>query len=256
MEYLLSEKGKNLYLMDEFKYRHQRTLNNSIQRWSCTNKNCNSYLKLSEAHEIIESTPNSHNHPPDSAISINRQKINNFLTRKAIEDISARPAKLIRQELKDSDTESFTIKDTTLLRKNICRARLSKFPKLPKTFSEFHSALKQFEISTNRGEKFLSVNGSETNIVMFSTESNLRILAKQKNIFMDGTFYSCPKPFTQLFTIHGVQNNIYIPLAFFLLPDKSESTYSGCFSFLIDRVDSFEMCLCPANVFVDFEQAI
>lgn len=37
-----------------------------------------------------------------------------------------------------------------------------------------------------------------------------------KTIFVDGTFEYCQKYFTQLFTIHGFENNSYIPFVFCL----------------------------------------
>jgi hypothetical protein len=44
---------------------------------------------------------------------------------------------------------------------------------------------------------------------------------------MDGTFNYCDKNFTQLYTVHGLKNNIYISLMFSFLPDKTLKTYIG-----------------------------
>jgi len=73
---------------------------------------------------------------------------------------------------------------------------------------------------TNRSENFLLVNNKESNILLFSCKSNLMFLSNVDTIFVDGTFKSCPSLFTQIFTVHGLQNGKYIPLLFCLLPDK------------------------------------
>ncbi|KAF0772831.1 MULE domain-containing protein [Aphis craccivora] len=41
---------------------------------------------------------------------------------------------------------------------------------------------------------------------------------------MDGTFSNCPKYFTHMFTIHGLINGYYIPLAICLLSDKFQNS--------------------------------
>jgi len=74
------------------------------------------------------------------------------------------------------------------------------------------------EIKTNIGEQFLFVNDKENSIVGFSTEQNIKALCDVNKIYVDGTFKSCPKNFTQLFTIHGLKNDVYLPLVFFYCP--------------------------------------
>jgi len=48
-----------------------------------------------------------------------------------------------------------------------------------------------------------------------------------------------PKQFPQFFTIHGLKDsNSYIPLVFFLLPDKTKNTYGNAFTFLRTECDN------------------
>jgi hypothetical protein len=72
-------------------------------------------------------------------------------------------------------------------------------------------------------ELFLLVNDSETNVVMFSCKTNLQFLSTIDVFYVDGTFKSAPKIFHQLFTIHGLSNGHFVPLAFFLLANKHQS---------------------------------
>lgn len=74
---------------------------------------------------------------------------------------------------------------------------------------------------------------------------------------MDGTFSSCTKYFYQLFTIHGLENGHYIPLAYCLLPNKAADTYTKLFVLLKTKIlDVFNEVFEPMEAFVDFEMAI
>lgn len=75
-------------------------------------------------------------------------------------------------------------------------------------------------------------------------------------IYIDGSFKSCPIQFTQLFTIHGMKNNNYIPLVFCLLLDKAPTTYKASFQLIILEYQKRNLCFDPTTVFADFEKAI
>ena len=77
---------------------------------------------------------------------------------------------------------TLTVDDVDLIRKNLNYARRSVFPKLPKTIDD----QKQL---TN----FLLVNNKSDNTVLVSTISKLIFLYSLSTIFVDGTFYTCPK---------------------------------------------------------------
>lgn len=53
----------------------------------------------------------------------------------------------------------------------------------------------------------------------------MTFLKKLDFVYMDGTFNYCEKYYTQLYTIHGIKNGIYIPLMFCLLPNKEKNIY-------------------------------
>ncbi len=131
-------------------------------------------------------------------------------------------------------------------------------PALPKSLPDVHKALEEISQSliTNRGENILLVNDAETNIVCFATKSNLEYLSKQNKIFVDGTFKCCTKYFTQLFTVHVIQNGYYIPLIFSLLANKQSSTYEKLFLILKKECEQISTCFKPNEIVADFETAI
>ena len=248
---ILSEKNKTLFNIDGYKFRYHKTLKNDVQRWSCCKKTCKSYIKLNNENEIIERA-NDHNHIKDSVEVFNRQQLSNNLKRKAVEELYDKPSKLIHGAL-SKDIPTLTTYDLTLIRNNIHHARSSTIPKLPDNLPDLHNVLLNENIQTNRDENFLLVNDNENNIIIFSTITNLNFLSEVDTIFVDGTFKSCPKLFTQFFTVHGLKNNNYIPLVFFLLPNKNIDTYIKAFSHLKSEFLKNNINFSPKITFIDFE---
>jgi len=229
-------------------------LENEVQRWKCTNKNCKSFYKI-DALENMICEPTSHNHDSNELAHLKRQQLSNGLKRKAITDISMKPSKLICTELSGGCITS-TASDINLVRKNMYNARRTILPKLPTNSEEVHNMLQQNQIFTAENETFVMVNDKQTNIILFSCEKNLRFLSNLKTIYIDGTFQYCPKYFLQMFTIHGLMNDYYIPLAFFLLPNKENKTYERAFTYLNESCSKYNVTFAPDTVFVDFEIAI
>jgi len=177
--------------------------------------------------------------------------------RKAVDDINEKPSKIIHSHL-TQDVDTLTTYDLTLIRKNIPHARSSIMPKLPVDLNELHTSLDNMShlLITNRNENFLLVNDNTSNILLFATETNLKFLSKVDTIFVDGTFKSCPKIFTQMFTVHGLQNGNYLPLLLFILPNKETKTYEKALMHIISECSKLKITFSPKTVFADFEKAI
>lgn len=176
---------------------------------------CKSFFKLNENSEIIFSVLN-HDHEKDDVNILTPQKVSNKLKLKALEDPFEKLCKILHRELREGDISSLTTTDTMQIRKKIHYARSSMIPKFPTNLDELHLALTNLgEIKTNRDELFLLINNSEKNIIAFSTQTNLKYLTECTILCIDGTFKSCPKPFYQLFIIHGAKNSNYTLLVFF-----------------------------------------
>jgi len=255
MEFSISEKNKKIVIIEGFKFRFQKLLRNDVQRWCCCLKSCKCFFKCENNFNIIEQST-EHNHPKPEQKLLNRQNISNSLKRKAIDDISSKPSKLLQVELKKNDVETIITSDVALIKRNIRYARTSVHPKLPKSLSELHDSLCMYEIKTNKLENFLLVNDKPNGIVGFSTISNLEVLCKVQHIYIDGTFKSCPKFFMQVFTIHGLHNDNYVPLIYFLLQNKHTETYVQIFKHVLHHCDTNDFLFSPTYVHIDFESAI
>lgn len=138
----------------------------------------------------------------------------------------------------------------------MAHARRTIVPNLPEDQLDVHDFLSSIKIETNQKENFVLVNDKANNIIMFSTIKNLTLLKSLTTIFVDGTFYSCPKQFGQVFTIFGLHKNLYIPLASFLLIGKQINSYATAFYYLISECKKINLDFDPKSVFVDFELAI
>jgi hypothetical protein len=109
-------------------------------------------------------------------------------------------------------------------------------------------------LQTNENETFLFHNDADNNIVCFSTDTNIKKLTECSKVTADGTFYSCP--FLHVFGIHGLANNVFIPLMFFLLPNKLLTSYERALSFLLEKINSLNLNFAPDSIRIDFDPAI
>ncbi|XP_008181876.1 uncharacterized protein LOC103309079 [Acyrthosiphon pisum] len=253
----ISEKNKEIKIIDKFKYRFHKMLANDVERWSCTNKKCKCYFKRSGSLLLVnESKLTDHRHEPDSSELLKRQSIRNNLKRKATEDITLRPATLIHSQINRDGIDDLTTDDISCIRRGIYMARRKILPTLPKNIKQVHETIELLNIKTIQGEPFVLINDRINNIIMFSCTSNLQSLNLVKEISVDGTFRCSTKYYLQLFTIHGMLNDYYIPLAFFLLNSKECNAYENAFRGLINECSKIDLNFNPEVIHVDFESSI
>lgn len=254
---IFSEKGNYLRIIESYKYRFHKRLRDGVQRWTCVKNSCKCYVKFRPDNSVLEAHTTGHNHVPDSESDLLRQKLSNAVKRKAVENMSEKPSKLVRREMVAEKYTGMSAGDLAKIRKNIYEARASVRPPLPKTLDELHGALHDYDhMITNESENFLLVNDPTTNIVIFSTKRNLEFLSSCSTIFLDGTFQSVPKLFEQLFTIHGFKYSTYVPLVFCLLPSKTIDTYEVAFRHIVNETIDLGLHFEPMELFADYEEAI
>uniref|UniRef100_A0A8D8VV18 FLYWCH-type domain-containing protein n=1 Tax=Cacopsylla melanoneura TaxID=428564 RepID=A0A8D8VV18_9HEMI len=58
---MMSEKGKDLIVVNNFKFRFHKSLAHGIKRWSCVEKKCKSFIKTDEFDCVLE-FPKEHDH--------------------------------------------------------------------------------------------------------------------------------------------------------------------------------------------------
>ena len=110
--------------------------------------------------------------------------------------------------------------------------------------------------SLNGQQFLLAQDGDHDKIVIFATAENLRVLAASDELYVDGTFHTCPQLFYQIFSIHAIRFRRQFPLAFCLLPNKAQETYQDVFEVLKEKCADLDLQLGPTTVMSDFELAI
>ncbi|XP_076031967.1 uncharacterized protein LOC143019873 [Oratosquilla oratoria] len=104
------------------------------------------------------------------------------------------------------------------------------------------------------GERFLQYDLGENDencMVIFMTATGIEDLKRFQNWAIDGTFKVAPKIYHQLFIIHVQKDNLSIPRALVLLPNKTKSAYRACYEEIKELLNNNQ----PQIIMIDFERA-
>lgn len=230
-EIVFSERKNKLILYNNFKFYNKAYVKYlDCNKWQCVNKKCTAKLYVDRDMKIIVKDNSIHNHEAEPESVINKKSFSNQLKRKSENELE-RPSKIINKGIQNFPDQSklFTITDVCNIYQCLYRSRRSSYPAYPKNLPGVIEIMKNRKIITIENEDFLLEVDSVNNILFFSTTSNLQCLCSSDKIFVYGTFYSCPKYFYQLFTVHVFKNGHYVPLSYLLLSDKSTNTYASAF---------------------------
>lgn len=253
-----SSRGGDTLIFENHSFSKDSELKSGEIYWRCIKRNlkCSAKMYTIGCDLTVTRSDAVHNHEADKR-SIERKLVTNMAKRKAEEDISEKPSKIIGNVLSSNLPEELTISDVNTIARNIynCRRKVLPAP-LPKNIDEVHQIVEEYLPKTSKGESFLFINSPAHSIIVFSCDTNIRLLSKMDTLYMDGTFSYCTKYFYQFLTIHGIQNGHYIPLLYCLLPNKTTSTYANLFSSIKSKLSQMGMSLEPFQVFIDFEKAI
>ena len=135
------------------------------------------------------------------------------------------------------------------------RERRKTTPQLPTSRSNIQLPERCTKLAD--GRDFLQADdGLEDKILLFATDNAIERLCSSREVFVDGTLYTCPRLFCQLFTLQVEAYGKVLPMAFAFLPDKSQNVYQRLFGILKNRAQALGQEFSPAAVRSDFEQAI
>ena len=242
MESSTTNRGKPGLLYEGFRYRKQKDTKET-RLWRCVKKACNARCKSDLDETVILGGQFEHNHAEEDDRTLERQVLRQTCKKKATEEPCEKPYKLIISEVEKNQNSELLPQGVRALRQAVYGEWRKTQPKLPKSRSETLEILNTYELSSNSGEAMIQVVDGESEIVMFSTETNLKLLGQDVHLFGDETFQFCPKFFYQLYTIHTYKNGQYIPCVYFLLPSKTKQCYQSMFRHLIDACAKFDVTL-------------
>lgn len=256
MEKITTNKGKPCLLVEGFKYRIDKE-NKTTHLWRCIKRSCIARCKTDIDDLMILDGKMEHNHEADDDRKTERHKLRQECKRKAEEQPTERPKKIIIAETGKIGNHELIPEDVSAVRQAVYRVRRKSRPKLPKSRAETHESLADYSLDSTNGENMLLVNDATTGIIMYSSRSNLEFISEDNvEVFGDGTFKYCPRFFYQLYTLHGYKNGRYVPCIFFLLPSKTKLCYKEMFQHSLDVCRSFGINLNMSVIHLDFEEAV
>jgi hypothetical protein len=115
--------------------------------------------------------------------------------------------------------------------------------------------LQTYETAPGSVERFLladSGEGDDERILIFGREASGVWIHLVRRVFVDGTFSLAPKLFSQLFLVLGERPGCVLPLAYALLPDKTERSYTR----MISLLKGVWPTLNPAAISMDYERGL
>ncbi|XP_053202906.1 uncharacterized protein LOC128387687 [Panonychus citri] len=257
-ELIESNKGHNLIVQYDYVYRKKSSYG-TTSYWTCETKLCKVRGKLHDGKFTINS---DHIHEPDKAKVIQRHQ-HNIIKEKVIENptetglnIYTSSTQSLRDKLNTSDDQiASAIKPFISVQPTISRSKLSMVPKLPASREEINLP-NDMKVLPN-GQNFLIADeGEGDRILVFGSFKSFQRLAEADNIYMDGTFKSCPKLFYQIYTIHVMINKLMVPVIYCLLPDKRNRTYERLFEIIENYANYHGIIFKPKTFSIDFEIAV
>uniref|UniRef100_A0A0N5C1C7 MULE domain-containing protein n=1 Tax=Strongyloides papillosus TaxID=174720 RepID=A0A0N5C1C7_STREA len=140
-------------------------------------------------------------------------------------------------------------------------------PKVDKTTFEFPQELKFVDpiVDGKSHEPFHIYGRTNSHIIVFGSDTLLKIYAKSEVRMGDGTFWITPKGFRQVYTIivvineekRGEKRRKYIPVVFAIMKKKSKELYELLFKIIRKRLQKLELEDIPPVVFLtDKEEAV
>nr|CAI5840604.1 unnamed protein product [Callosobruchus analis] len=147
-----SSRGCDLLVVEKFQFCKQDVLKSGEVRWRCIKKNLRCLAKLYTvgAEYTVTRSELIHNHESDET-TLERKIVTTSCKRKAEEDISEKPSKIIKSVLSNDLPENLSSTDVSLIRRNLYNSRRKLLPALPKDIHD--EVFVDFEIAIHNALK-------------------------------------------------------------------------------------------------------
>lgn len=229
--------------------------------WRCIKTGCSASVSISNDDVVLRENEN-HNHLIDSN-DIRLLELRHTLkkdaqnTSESIDKIvESRYSQMITtQNITDSIVKFPTIKT---LKNTVGKQRRQIRPPIPRAINDLPTPLPLLYTLTKRNSNFLLFDGllGENRGLIFASQDDIKYLAFRKFWYADGTFYTTPSIFYQIYSIHTFDEGLSTPCVYALLPDKSELTYYHLFSILMKKIMELSNSIKLECITIDFELAV
>jgi hypothetical protein len=260
ISYINSTHGKRQLLFDGGRFCVKQKNLNSIL-WRCIRTNCSASITISDNDSILRMNE-IHNHlvePNEIKLLELRYKLKKEAqtTSTPIDKIveSAYSDMIVEGKITDSVLKFPTIKT---LKNTVNKQRRKIRPSIPDRIENIPCPLPSLYSLTKQNSNFLLYDGhiGQQRGLIFASPDDIRYLGSQKFWYADGTFYTSPSIFYQIYSIHAFDEGISTPCVFALLADKKEPTYQDLFTVLIKKIKETCEFIQLQSITIDYELAV
>jgi FLYWCH zinc finger domain/MULE transposase domain len=260
LSYVDSTHGKQQLLFNGARFCVKQTNKNSIL-WRCVKSTCSASVTISNEGKMLR-TNEMHNHlfePNETKFLELRHKLKKEAqtTSIPIDRIveTAYSEMIVEGNITDSVIKFPTIKT---LKNTVNKQRRKSRPAIPKSIANIPYPIPLLYGLTKQNLDFLLYDGQlgENRGLIFSSIEDIRYLANQKYWYADGTFYTSPSIFYQIYSIHAFDEGLSTPCVFVLLADKQEKTYDDLFTKLIAKMRELCQAVQLQSITIDYELAV
>ncbi|CAC5375503.1 unnamed protein product [Mytilus coruscus] len=186
--------------------------------WQCSSRNCPATINT--CNNLPTKVSPNHNHQSDR-MQLQVDEVLKRMKDRSKEELTAIPtiyeAELVRLRNPEwNDATQQLVENVPTFQScktSLYHQRHKTLPALPTSAAEI--VLEgEWTQTTNAQPFLLSDDNTHGRILIFSTRENLTHLAAADTIYADGTFYSCPTVFHQLYTFHAIVDGTMYPLVY------------------------------------------
>ena len=230
VEFLTSQNGGQQVLNAGYRYR-LNVRRQVATHWKCVQTGCKG--RCSTIGDYIRGVTD-HCHPPEAQEEL---RLLSRLRNRVQNEVSP-VQQLYEDEVGTMDpVVAAVMPNFHSIKSSLYHHRRKTRPVLPQVRQEVN--LEGAWTTTTDGLAFLCVDdGEEDKILIFATDEMLNIMQEAETLFMDGTFYVCPRLWYQLYSIHCMVDKVMFPVAYALLPNKTRETYVRLFTLLNTAVQT------------------
>ena len=259
VQIIKTNKGKVKIAVDNFLYYRSKDLAAGI-RWECCRRQhdrCKAAVKtnFNMTNPVLLGDHTHNSHPSEIEIAKCRQEM-----KERAKNSREKPKQIVASAIArlDEDARSI-IGSVDTLRRDIQRHQRSARPTDPTSLSSLVIP-EDFKVTNDEDPRqFLihdSGNGVRQRLVIFATESSLRVLASASTWFMDGNFSMAPVIFSQIYVIRVPFSESAITCVYSFLPGKGQVVYEELFRAVMTKCENLGFNLNPTIIITDFEMAV
>ena len=154
----------------------------------------------------------------------------------------------------DSDEDDF-LPEFHSIRSSLARKRQQLYPAIPRRVRDIK--IRGQWKKNWQGQELICHQDRRWGLVIMMSSRCASYVQNCQDLYVDGTFKTCPKPFVQVITVHGRCHGRVLPFAFVMLKSKEVALYREMFRQLKCKVLRFTgHRLRPRRILCDFEIAL